>query len=289
MKYTKEFLENLIGEPEGLKQEFKSAKSFDKPDVITKVVSSFANATGGVFYLGIAEDPKDERASHLDPIDIAGKKNQKERLEQIILSNVFPSLLNGLRIFEIEIEPNKVIYVIEVDESYTAHQAKDLRYHARYNFTTRALHDHEIALLKNKNIRPDLEPTLSSNLSVLRIYLNNKSKFPAKNIQMCIEPNFIESGLRLSTDYPGPLEKIGKNFILTEKQPARIVYDKTHTNIANLAFSGIGTGQLKFKIYAENMIHKCYHYSITVTSSAPIRCELLSSHIIEIEGCEYAA
>src|SRR5690606_2763486 len=120
----------------------------------------FANSAGGVIIYGITEfnDPKRKYLPEkISPIN----RNEfpKEWLEQVINSNIFPKV-NGIKIHPIAIggsEGSNVIYVVEIPQSDTAHQAKDKRYYRRYNFESVAMDDYEIKDIINRTNKTDIK------------------------------------------------------------------------------------------------------------------------------------
>jgi hypothetical protein len=124
------------GEAEHKSLEFKRAAALLDKKEISKDVSSFANSAGGKIIYGVAENPL-----RLDPID--PKQFPKDRLEQIIINNIAPRIPD-IRISAIGAEDSKVLYVVEIPQGKTAHQAIDKRYHRRYEGTTLAMEDYEI-------------------------------------------------------------------------------------------------------------------------------------------------
>lgn len=134
-------LERYITEgiEESLTLDYKAAASLDKSDKkkieITKDVSAMANSAGGIIIYGIAEF-QDKACEHLpeklDPVDRTAFS--KEWLEHII-GNIQPRI-DGVIIHPVPISSatNDVVYVVEIPQSHTAHQAKDHRYlTATYN------------------------------------------------------------------------------------------------------------------------------------------------------------
>jgi len=155
-----EYILNSVEENQHL--EYKSAKAFDKSDKkktdISITISAMANADGGIVIYGIKEfDESDKRhfPERIDPID--RQEFSKEWLEQVINSNIHPTILNVI-INPISIESDSigVVYVIEVPKSFTAHQANDLKYYHRYNFTSIPLYDHQIRDIQNRVKTPKL-------------------------------------------------------------------------------------------------------------------------------------
>jgi len=129
------------------------AKISEKKKEISKDVSAFANSDGGVIIYGIREyDDKDKNhlPEKIDPIN--GNDYSKEWLEQIINSNISPKIHNIL-ITPIQVgkkEDNRVIYVVEIPKSNTAHQMMDKKYYRRYNFQSIPMDDWEIKDIINR-------------------------------------------------------------------------------------------------------------------------------------------
>lgn len=155
-----------LGKEESSYLEYKSAGAIAKnqraKDEISKDVSSFANSGGGIIIYGIKEyDDTDKRhlPERIDPIN--GQEFPKEWLEQVINGNIQPKVDN-IRITPIQVsdkEKNQVIYVVEIPQSDTAHQAKTYRYYKRYNFMSSPMEDWEVKDVINRksktNIRLD--------------------------------------------------------------------------------------------------------------------------------------
>jgi hypothetical protein len=163
--YNQEYLESLIKNKteENLNLDYKASDSLKRNDKstseISKDVSAFANSDGGIIIYGINEDPKNRHLPHeIDAVD--RRLISKEWLEQIIQSKIRPRI-EGIQIYPIEInsETNKVVYVIEIPKSTTAHQADDKRYYKRFNFNSEPMHDYEIKDIINRKKTPiiDLE------------------------------------------------------------------------------------------------------------------------------------
>lgn len=96
-----------------------------KVNEISKDVSAMANSNGGKLIYGLTEE--EHLPGKIDPID--REKYSKEWLEQIIQGNIRPKI-EGLRIYPIEIDSDakKVVYIIDIPQSTTAHQASDQKY-----------------------------------------------------------------------------------------------------------------------------------------------------------------
>src|SRR5258706_8014545 len=124
---------------ESLTLDYKAAdacsRDGDRPDEITKDVSAMANSAGGTIIYGVKEfkdAPLRHRIEKLDPID--GAKYTKEWLEHVI--NEIRPRIPGVVIYPVRVdtETTGVIYVVEIPQGTTAHQAKTFRYHRRFNF-----------------------------------------------------------------------------------------------------------------------------------------------------------
>jgi hypothetical protein len=159
--------------------EYKAADALAKADgkksEISKDVSAMANAAGGVIVYGVAEF-QDEKRKHLpekiDPVDRT--QFSKEWLEQVINSNIQPRI-DGIIIHPVPIDtaPTHVVYVVEIPQGHTAHQAKDCRYHRRYNFEVLAMLDHEIRDVMGRRQFPRIE--LEFEIEITRKELRDRS------------------------------------------------------------------------------------------------------------------
>lgn len=161
MKYDQTYLDKLLENKveESLILEYKSAPSLDrtnqkKVNEISKDVSSFANAAGGIIIYGIEE--KGHIPVKIGPLNRS--KVNREWLEQKIQDLIKPRI-DGIKIFPIEIDSdeNQVVYLIEIPQSNTAHQADDKKYYKRHNFNVLAMHDHEIRDVMNRLKHPRIE------------------------------------------------------------------------------------------------------------------------------------
>lgn len=155
------FIENKI--EENLNLDYKASGSLQRNDVktneISKDVSAFANSDGGIIIYGIKEDQINRHLPEsIDPIN--RNEISKEWLEQIIQSKIRPRI-NGIVIHSVSVDEqtNKVVYVIEIPKSNTAHQANDKKYYKRFNFNSEPMYDYEIRDILNRTKSPiiDLE------------------------------------------------------------------------------------------------------------------------------------
>jgi hypothetical protein len=144
---------------ENLNLDYKAAEAFGKTDFkrkeITKDVSSFANSAGGTIIYGIKEFDEEDKKHLPEKIDsIPRQEFPKEWLEQVI-NNIQPKIQNTeiISIEDIE-DPTRVIYLVNIPQSITAHQAMDKRYYKRYNFISIPMEDYEIKDILNRQATP---------------------------------------------------------------------------------------------------------------------------------------
>ena len=177
--------------------EYKAAKAIDHTKEITRDVSSFANASGGIIIYGLTEidDPVEGAIpGEIDPIPL--KKFTQESLEQVI-NRIEPRIPN-VRIFPVMISAEGFIYVVVIPQGETAHQAVDLRYYRRYNFQRLGMHDQEIRDVMGRSKNPKVIVTFSIGEGVLRPRLYNEGAVKAKDVRYKIEipAKLLRDGIR---------------------------------------------------------------------------------------------
>jgi hypothetical protein len=226
-------IEELItsGIEENINLDYKGADALGKADgkksEISKDVTAFANSGGGVIVYGLAEY-NDATKKHLpEKINPVNRiEFTKEWLEQIINSNISPKI-SGLIIHPItigKIEDNNVVYVVEIPQSNTAHQAKDKRYYKRYNFESVAMEDYEVKDIINRTNKTDIEiifenyhgkewfkkyAATDNTKITTQIWAYNKGNKVAQFLQV-----FISGSKEASEFIIKPYVKTGQNFQL---------------------------------------------------------------------------
>lgn len=149
--WTESKIQNYITSEieESLTLEYKSAEALGKSDYqkkeITKDVSAMANSAGGLLIYGIREfAEKNKRHLPEKFVPVNREEFPREWLEQII--NSIRPRIDGIQIHSIQLSSgeNDVIYVIEIPQSNTAHQARNHRYYKRFNFQSVPMEDYEI-------------------------------------------------------------------------------------------------------------------------------------------------
>ncbi|MFL5738616.1 MAG: helix-turn-helix domain-containing protein [Flavisolibacter sp.] len=146
-----EAIQSFINEgiEESLHLDYKAGDALQKTDSrkkeVSKDISAMANSAGGTIIYGIREfasPGKRHLPEKLDPVDRS--EFTREWLEQVINSNIQPKI-DGVTITPVTIDGSeKVVYVLDIPQSGTAHQAADKRYYKRYNFESVAMEDYEI-------------------------------------------------------------------------------------------------------------------------------------------------
>lgn len=161
MAWTISKLETLIRDEveEHLELEYKRAAALGKTDKvkneISKDVSAFANSAGGTLIYGIAEGT-DSRKHLPETIDwVTEPEITKEWLENVIISRIQPRI-PGLQISAVRSETGSV-FVVEVPQSMTVHQASDKKYYKRHNFSSVPMEDYEVRDVMNRHLKPVVE------------------------------------------------------------------------------------------------------------------------------------
>lgn len=157
--YSISDIENLIKNEveESVHLDYKEARSLTKTDKaridITKDISSFANANGGIIVYGISE--VNHKPQEISPID--GRIYTKEWLEDVI--QMIQPRIDGLKIYPIRIDGSieKSLYIVRIPRSANApHMARDKRYYKRINFESVPMEDYEVKDTYNRVVTPNL-------------------------------------------------------------------------------------------------------------------------------------
>lgn len=149
------------GIEESLTIEYKSAEALGASDYhkteITKDVSAMANSAGGTLVYGIREHSDPERRhlpEQITPVDRT--MFPREWLEQVI--NSIRPRIEGIVINSVQLESgeNDVVFVVEIPQSHTAHQANNHRYYKRFNFQSVPMEDYEVRDVMFREQMPDV-------------------------------------------------------------------------------------------------------------------------------------
>jgi predicted HTH transcriptional regulator len=107
-----------------------------------------ANSAGGRIIYGVSADPINSWfPGELDPVERSSITT--ETLQQIISSRIQPRL-RGVNIYAVPITEERALYVVDIPQSTTAHQASDQRYYKRVNNISQPMEDYEIRDVMNR-------------------------------------------------------------------------------------------------------------------------------------------
>lgn len=179
-------IQNLIdsGIKESLTLEYK--KELGKNKEIAIDISAFANTSGGVIVYGVEE----ERGI---PISLSWINNKgiKERIENVILSNIQPKL-EGYKIKQIDNPSNreKSVFVVTIPESINVPHMANYRYYKRHHFKSEPMDDYEVkdaifkkglreALLEEINYNIDLAGKTLKKIEEIFVYNPKERQFIA--------------------------------------------------------------------------------------------------------------
>lgn len=146
-EYSMTDIEHLIQNEveESIYLDYKDGRALDPDKIIeiTKDVSAFANADGGIIVYGVSENKATHKPEGYAPV--TNPKITKEWLEQKI--NLIQRKVDGIKIFPIRLEgnPNNSIYVVKIPRSDNApHMALDNKYYKRHNFSSDPMEEYEV-------------------------------------------------------------------------------------------------------------------------------------------------
>jgi hypothetical protein len=171
VRLTKEDIVTLISSrtEESLTLEYKRAEALANQEMkrneISKDVAAMANSAGGKILYGIMEDPtKRFLPGTIDPVQRTSITT--ETLQQIIESRIQPKI-SGINIYAVPITDETAIYVVDVPQGTTAHQASDKKYYKRVNNVSCPMEDYEIRDVMNRKtaitLSLELIPDLTRN------------------------------------------------------------------------------------------------------------------------------
>lgn len=162
-KWTENALKNFITSEteESLTLEYKAAEALGKSEYqkheITKDVSAMANSAGGLIVYGISEYANPDKRHLPEKISPVNRTElPREWLEQVI--NSIRPRIDGILIHSVNLKSgeNDVVYVVEIPQSHTAHQAGNQKYYKRFNFQSVPMEDYEIRDVIFRQQMPDV-------------------------------------------------------------------------------------------------------------------------------------
>lgn len=192
-------IDNLIAakKEENRCLEYKDPRILGMPEQLSQWVSAFLNADGGLIIIGVCEDDpnkKEKVEAKIFPVrkEFVSKEYTKERIEQLIYSNIRSSSRPVINVYPVrdEADTSKAIYLVEIPQGDNPpYQAADGRYYRRLNATKYPMPHSEIADFFGKRRKPVLSLIFeiikvnienSKYLFTLRVFISNTGKAVAK-------------------------------------------------------------------------------------------------------------
>lgn len=181
--------------------EYKSPDILNKPVDLSKWVSALLNADGGLIIIGVCEDnpkKKDKVTVKIYPvkIDFVGEDYSKERIEQLVFSNLRSSTKPDIKIYPVRdsSDPNQVVYLIEIPQGENPpYQAGDDKYYRRLNVTKYSMSHTEIADFFGRRRKPRLiinieitSVNIEESWFELRVIIANEGNVVAKHARAIV-------------------------------------------------------------------------------------------------------
>lgn len=144
--------------------EYKDPGILENPKHLSEWISAFLNSEGGLIIIGVCEDKpthKQYMNARIFPtlIKYVNPSYTKERIEQIIFSNMSCSKLPNMTVLPIRDseDPLKTIFLIDIPQGdCPPYQAADNKYYRRLNVTKYPMAHYEIADFFSKRRKPKL-------------------------------------------------------------------------------------------------------------------------------------
>lgn len=286
--WTENALKNFITSEteESLTLEYKAAEALGKSEYqkheITKDVSAMANSAGGLIVYGISEFANPDKRHLPERITPVNRTElPREWLEQVI--NSIRPRIDGILIHSVSLKSGEadVVYVIEIPQSHTAHQAGNQKYYKRFNFQSVPMEDYEIRDVMFREQMPDVsikflieakdtfDEAGNSNGAEYNLIIqakNNGSAFaryvacfvdvPVKSLVSIENKRSIKDGgkyyrhrlTNLNQEYADEVFKANFPLLRSMTMSWRIPLKENFTNLEHWA--------IKWKVYADNALPK---------------------------------
>jgi Putative DNA-binding domain len=173
-------------EPEGPYLEFKSAKLLNQKnekvfETLSKELTAFANAAGGVLIIGVEED-SNHCFDKVEPISDSTKT--VSWLEDGLLPRITPPL--AMTVDEISMDSGRIMVIAVAPSPSAPHQAGDLRYYARRLFRVDPLLDFEIDDIRRRAESLPINVSLGVWFEggVINFFIMNAGIYPIYNVKV---------------------------------------------------------------------------------------------------------
>jgi hypothetical protein len=181
--------------------EYKGPDILGKPEQLSQWISAFLNADGGLIIIGVCEDDPNKKnriSAKIYPtrIEFCSNEYTKERVEQLIFSNIRYSSKPDIRIYPIR-DPDdstQAIYLVEIPQGdIPPYQAADGKYYRKLNATKYTMPHSEIADFFGRRRKPKLVLTneiikvdINESWFDFRVFVINEGKAAAKYARVII-------------------------------------------------------------------------------------------------------
>lgn len=201
---------------EGRHLEFKSGRLVNEKKTdqigiaISKQISGFANAGGGVVVIGVRENRTSGQPSTASSLElVTDPKHNREWLEQVLGGLINPALPN-IEFLDVPFEKGHCLVVSVPQSNSGPHQASDDKYYARRNFRTESMAHYEIEDVRSRvyrapyDVRCDIE--IRSGV-IVDFLLENRGRHAVSNVRIVVPsfavnvlmrtPTVVEDGLHV--------------------------------------------------------------------------------------------
>lgn len=219
---------------EGIRVEYKESVAN-----IPKVVSSFANTSGGIWVIGAKEHPR-TRTGIITGLPVG--QGYEEQIIQSCLTGVYPAIRPAVRVFPVDGAPDTVVVVVKVAESIEAPHAIENSTKA-YIRTASVSQPYDLADMDRLDyfFRRRQDSESKRELLVRKAISHCRSRIPPKGFRVVICPTYPYQPVR-------SLDEI-ESFVAGRK------YDGRQLNLLFREIRRVQNGMLDTQAHLELNIH----------------------------------
>lgn len=241
--WTRERLQQFVGQEESYNLEFKSSRPLLDPsggkvdsffNDLSCHVSAFLNSDGGLLIIGLEEPPQSDRKRAELAIGLSDGVPRSvftaSRLSNKLCDRVHPAIGSYLQVYPVPVGKtgdgeDLLAFVVNVQPGITAYQAADKRYYCRRSFSIEPMEDKDVRLRMLTDTRPraalkieeisgepafvsweHLESDLSRFAQKRCVFL---AKYPDFQDTATHDKEYAESFMEVVTAKPAPVERWG--------------------------------------------------------------------------------